>query len=377
MTTVDLSWAQLLERQCPYLYAMIQKEDKEIDAAALDDVMRKLNLQPCNPHENGTDNHECLQRNCAVLWRYYIARKHAAKSSKKWCGTTLVDPEHFTPECEDAQVIAQRIFDEKEKFVYRPGDIAVLYDLNKIDETSGAMYRLQKKRGDVILKINYNVNSAYMYGNNIMRYLLVNHQDLLNYFLNIYSLEIGTAERQPNRKLTPVTHMYLLLEAMDGSLLQFQQRFQKTDPHYENRLTRMLLHGLWGLYKLNQLGFSHNNVKLENLVYKLDWSKNLIATKWCDYDCVGLRGQKSFCQKKDQIQVSPNKKEESDQLAFGIMLQQLLNVKNIEDLLDPQLPHQPLGTVAYHFLVDHWSYESTFEYLESVSLSRDVLPALQ
>lgn len=420
----DLTWSNLLENQCPYLYAMIQKEDGEIDAAALDSIMRKLQLNPCDP--NGRDTQECLQRNCATLWRHYIQRKHNKNKNWKRCGSSLVDPKHFNSECVEAQTIADHMFNERDSFSYRPGDIAFLYDLTKLESADngkfGSVHKISKKRGDAILKINYKVNAGSIHGNNIMRYLLVNHPILLDHFINVYNMEVGSVSTQPNRKFTEATNMYLLLESMDGSFNNFQKYFQVRDPHYWNRLNRMLCHALLGLYRLNYLGFSHNDVKKENLLYKLDFENTLVATKWCDYDCIGPLGHRPICMTDrsfDPLLYNAAQRREphtdyssTDRFAFGIMVYELLfgehisgksvdktwsglyvQAKNpasmrmhesIRKLLDKNNALQPIATVAYHFIVNdqlfpnekRWNYDTAFEFIRKADLSRDVLPPL-
>jgi hypothetical protein len=419
---VDLTWSKLLEAQCPYLYAMIQKEDGGIDAASLDDVMRKLKLNPCNPN---TGSAECLQRNCAILWRYYIQRKNGKNQNWKRCGSTLTDSEHFSPDCVQAQIIADHMFSERDSFSYRPGDISFLYDLASLESADkskfGSVHKINKKRGDVILKINRKVHPGSIHGNNIIRYLLVNNQQLLDYFINIYSMEVGTDAIQPNRKMTASTNMYLLLESMDGSLTNFQQHFQVRDPFYWNRLNRMLCHALMGLYKLNRLGYAHNDVKKENTLYKLDWENNLTAIKFADYDCVGPIGTKPLCvtdrsldpltSSDVRVMDESMRYEGVDRFAFGVMVYEMLFGEhfvgktidktwsglymqynnpssatihnNIKKLLTPN-DLQPISTVAYHFIVNdrlfpqekRWNYEQAFEFIKNSDLSRDVLPPL-
>jgi len=420
---VDMTWSKLLEDQCPYLYALIRKEDGDIDPAALDDVMRRLQLNPCNP--NTADHAECLQRNCSILWRFYIQRKNKKNDKWKRCGNSLTDEKHYSSDCVQAQMIADHMFSERDSFSYRPGDIAFLYDLATLEGADkskfGTIHKITKKRGDVILKVNYKVNSGAIHGNNIMRYILLNNPDLLDHFINIYNLEVGTDAIQPNRKKTNTTNMYLLLESMDGSLTNFKQYFESRDPQYWNRLNRMLCHCLFGLYRLNRLGYAHNDIKKENTLYKLDWERNLVAIKFGDYDCVGPLGKKPLCvtdRSFDPLTSSnfpvdnDNMRYEAvDRFAFGVMVYELLfgehfagkNVdktwsglytqsenpssqkihENIQKLLSPNYL-QPVATVAYYFLVNdrifhnqpRWTYEMAFEFLKASDLSRDILPPL-
>jgi serine/threonine protein kinase len=400
------------------------QDDGKIDEDQLEHVMRELHLNPCSDQD--AEKGECLQRNCAILWRYYIQKKHGRNQTWKRCGNSLVDGKHYTENCAEARNIADHMFSERDTFSYRPGDIAFLYDLTKLESADsskfGTLHKISKKRGDAVLKTNKKVHPSSIRGNNTMRYLLVNHQDLHEYFVEIYAMEVGAHEHQPHKRKSVGSNMYVLLEAMDGSLASFQRHFQMRDPYYWNRLQRMLVHALMGLHELNQLGFSHNDVKKENVLYKLDWEHNLVAVKWADFDCLATLGEKPACTTEridDPLQYPRHGRHDQadfsqhDRFGFGIMVYELLFSNhpagppnkvdkvwkgtynspegdkayklhhNIRQLLQPN-PLQPLSTVAYHFIVNErlfpderrWNYGEAFNYMKTNPIQKDTLPPL-
>jgi len=419
----DLPWTELLQQQCPYLKKLILDKDGSINPDQLEQVMRKLKLNPCGSQDK--DRGECLQRNCAILWRYYIQKKHGRNTRWKRCGNTLVDADHYTGECSEARAIADHMFNERDTFSYRPGDIAFLYEVAKIENADpgkfGTLHKITKKRGDAVLKINHKVHPGTIRGHNIVRFVLVNEQSMHDYFVALYALEVGTSENQPHKRKSQTSNMYALMESMDGSLTSFQRHFQKRDPYYWNRLQRMLIHALRGLYQFNQRGFSHNDVKKENLLYKLDWEHNLVAVKWADYDCVAELGEKPTCTSiriDDPLQYPHDGTTQPDftqhdRFAFGILVYELLfsthpagDTKtvdatwkgtynqvggkeshqlhhNIRQLLQPN-PLQPLSTAAYHFIVNEklfpdeprWDYAQAFNHIKSHPLEKEQLPPL-
>ena len=423
----ELTWSQLLDQQCPYLRRLIASDHdhEQIDPERLEHVMRGLNLNPCTDTQQSAGQ-ECLERNCAILWQEYVKRKHRHKQGWKTCGNTLVDPSHYTEDCAESRNIADHMFNERDTFSYRPGDLSFLYDLAKLQQADpsqfGALERVQKKRGSAVLKTNNRVNPSSIRGNNIIRFLQLNHPELHDYFTTIYSMQVGSQEEQPRRRKVTSTNMYVLMEAMDGSMTYFQRHFQNRDPYYWNRLQRMLTHALMGLCRLHDLGFSHNDVKPQNLLYKLDWDRNLVSVKWGDFDCVGELGEKPLCTTvriDDPLKYNtgtrhdePNYKHH-DLFSFGILVYELLmsshpagDIKtvnlqwkalytnptnqrgrllhtNLKKLLDDN-PLQPLSTVAYHFTVNElyfhqearWGTKEAIDYLKKHPIPHDELPPL-
>lgn len=381
----DLTWSSLLTEQCPYLKKLITKDDGEIDAQKLHQTMEKLNLDPCTMD----DQKECLERNCSILWRYYIQRKHDRNRSWKKCGNAITDLKHINnAECSEAESIANHLFQESQALTYRPGDLLFLYDLVKQEnQTEGtSLHKISKKRGDAILKVNYKATPDSIHGNNIIRFLSVNHPHLLDYFVRIYALEMGTNHFQPTRKKTDTTNMYILLESMDGSMKKFCDHFQSRDPQFWNRMTRMCIHAFTGLYELYKLGFSFNHVSCENLMFKLDFEHTLTALKWMNFDAVAEIGKnvdtfefgmmifEILFGSMDRIDKNWRKNYQTDNQAIHNAILKLM----ADELM------KPISTVAYHFVVNsdlfpsekRWTFEEAFHYLSKHPLKKDVLKPL-
>lgn len=391
----DLTWSTLLTEQCPYLKKLITKEDGAIDVVQLQQTMEKLNLDPCVTG----NNQECLERNCSILWRYYVQRKHDRNKNWKKCGNAITDMKHINSgECSEADSIAKHLFQEGQYLSYQPGDLLFLYDLVKLENKNGttsdsgdntSFHKISKKRGDAVLKVNYKATQDSIHGNNIIRFLCLNNPHLLDYFVRIYAMEIGTTNFQPTRKKTDSTNMYTLLESMDGSMTKFCAYFQNRDPHFWNRVTRMCIHAFTGLYELHKLGFAFHNVKAANLVFKMDFENTLVALKWMNFDGVTELGKNT------------------DTFEFGIMIYEILfgPMENVDkhwrksyqtDDKNGQLVHnailklmadelmKPISTVAYHFVVNtelfpsekRWTFEEAFHYLSKHHLKKDVLKPL-
>jgi len=382
----DLTWSTLLTEQCPYLKKLITKEDGEIDTLKLHETMEKLNLDPCVTG----NNQECLERNCSILWRYYIQRKHDKNRNWKKCGNAITDMKHINSgECSEAESIADHLFQEGQSLSYRPGDLLFLYDLVKQDnksEEGTTLHKISKKRGDAVLKVNYKATQDSIHGNNIIRFLCVNHPHLLDYFVRIYAMEVGTNSFQPTRKKTESTNMYVLSESMDGPMTKFCAHFQSRDPQFWNRVTRMCIHAFMGLYELHKLGFAFNNVKSENLLFKMDFQHTLVAIKWMNFDAVAEIGKNI------------------DTFEFGMMIYEILfgSMENIDKnwrksyQTDDRRVHdailklmadelmKPISTVAYHFVVNtelfpsekRWTFEEAFHYLSKHHLKKDILKPL-
>lgn len=409
-------WSDLLQEQCPYLRKLIESSDGHVDPDKLEELMNKLSLKPCTKKD--VSRGECLQRNCAILWRYYIQRKHNSHGKWKRCGSSLVSDPYFTPECAEARNIADHMFNEREHFAYRPGDISFLYDLTKVEEgqdgkVDGTSHRVSKRRGDAILRTLHKVHPSTVEGNNIVRYLMVEQQLLHDFFVSIYSMEVGKDGKKKS------TSMYLLTESMDGNLDHFQRHFQRRDPQYWCRLQRMLIHSLSGLNHLHELGFAFRSVRLENLLYKLDWENNLIAVKWTDFDSVKafpLHTDMKVPHHPDHPAPPPRNDRDipiedpmhpkhpdptsDDLFAFGLLVYRLLfcdhpagssknsdqwrkfynsksgdeayNLqKKLRQLLQPN-SLQPLSTAVYHFVVNErlfpdekrWNYEQALHFIE-------------
>jgi len=195
---------------------LITKEDGQIDLVKLQHVMNELNLNACPVSNDTANQEECLQRNCSILWKYYIQRKHNRNKHWKKCGDSIQPPGVLNSECSEANSIADHLFAERNNLAYRPEDLAFLYDLSKLESSApgtSATHKISKKRGDAVLKIS-KANPVSIRGNNLMRFLCVNNPELSDYFLSVYSLEVGTMTPQPTRKNSNSTNMYILLESM-------------------------------------------------------------------------------------------------------------------------------------------------------------------
>lgn len=411
----NLSWSALLEQQCPYLRRLISRQrGGPVDPERLATLMKALNLKPCTAKDAAQG--ECLQRNCAVLWQYYVRRKRSKNKHWKRCGKSAVDPKHYDSECAEARNIADHLFSERGNYSFRPQDLAFMYDLSKVENADpsrfGNLQRISKKRGDAVLKIEYKVRPRIASSYRIVRFLLTENTRLIDYFIKLYDVNVGTNTEQPYRGKSPPTNMYVLMESMDGSMVHFQKHYQKRDPVYWNRLQRMLIHSLQGLELLHQMGYSHNDVKKENLLYKINVERNLVAVKWGDYDCVAKSRDRPHCitaRAKDPLN---NGNQNGDLFAFGIMVFELLFSEHpagkegtvdqwwaslytetegqkagwlhrrIEELKADN-PLQPLSTVAYHFIVNEnwsqdkrWGMHQALKFLSTHQVRKDRLVPL-
>ncbi len=362
---VDTTWYALLSAQCPMLKELVEDDTGQIQVERLHEIMESLDLQPCGDVKKSPE--QCLQRNCAILWKYYVERKKHHSSP--------------TPSSKEVARIADHLFALKGKFTYKPEDLGFLYDLIKVGDAS---YNIVRKKGEATLKIYPKVTKNLVAVNTLMQFLLVKHPNLAPYFVTLHQVETGTSAFQPTRKKIDTTHMYLLHESMDGNMVKFVEHFATLDPDYWHRISRLLIHALKGLDHLHRVGYGLNDVTLTNLMFRLDFKYNVTAAKWGSFD-----------------KVAPLSDDNHDLFRFGVMVYEILfhtepflsssdynDPKSVvhDNILKLRAPNdlQPLSTVAYHFLVNdqlfpdekRWNYEQGIKYLGQHPLKKVALDSL-
>lgn len=332
-----MSWLSFLNTQCPALYHLITDRTGQVDQKAVERLME--HVEPCN--ENKAD---CLERQCSALWQYYVTTRHK------------------TPEApREVRNIADHLFSERGNLSFRPGDLSFLYDLQRSTTDDQREHRIVRRSGQTVLRVENETDRGDVQGFDVLRFLLAEHPVLKTYFVNIYALE---------RSVKKPIKIYLLMEAMDGSLVNFRDEFAPRDPHFWHRFTRMLLHGWVGLYRLHNLGYALGHVSLDNLLFKMEWNAHdqtagLLAVKWrCP------RG----------LSTEPARQHE-DWVLFARMICQLmwgpdyeLSAARLQELRDPN--HlQPLSTLASHVLApdNPWRVEQMRDYLHTHAPVQDVL----
>lgn len=383
--TVDLTWYGLLSEQCPLLKNLVEKEGK-VDASRLTEIMSDMNLQPCG----GKDDEECLQRNCATLWKYYVERKQAKVDTV------------LPRQSREVSRIAEHLFDMQGKFRYRPEDLAFLYDIVKVEsatqEASSSTLNLVRRKGVAALKIFSKAKPHIVESLTRARFLQTEHPALLPYFVQIFQVEASTTTFQPSRRKVDTKNMYILQESMDGSFAQFLNHYrprQAQDPDYFSRLQRMLAHALKGLGALHDTGFGLGQVDAEDLHFKIDFGYNVIGVKWGSFDQLA------------PIRHSTDDAYHSDLFLFGLLVYFSLfnnrpwlpaddekwqaawsDPKSIvhDNILRLRAPNalQPISTAAYHFLVNpflfpdekRWDFKQAWKYMNEHPPAKTNLSAL-
>lgn len=334
-------WLKFLGTQCPVLYHLITDRVGQVDQKAIERILEKHSAAPCP-----RDQADCLERQCSALWQYYVSTRHK------------------TPEApQEVRNIADHLFAERGNLSFRPGDLSFLYDLRRSTTDDQREHRIVRRSGQTVLRVEDETDEGDLHSYDIVRVLLLEHPELREYFVNIYALE-----RSVQRPLK----MYLLLEAMDGSLEDFQAEFAPRDPHFWRRFTRMLLHAWVGLYRLHQLGYSWGHVALDNMLFKLEWNAadqtaGLVSVKWRS-----PRG----------MSTEPARQHE-DWIKFAHMICRLrwgpqyqLTLEKLKELRDPH-PLQPLTTLASHILsAPSWTVAEMLAFLQQHSPEQDLLAPL-
>lgn len=320
------TWQDLIESRCPALHRMIAKgEQGKIDPVAVQALMERLDLAPCDPNK-----HDCLEKQCSALWKYYV------ETRRKDVGVPG-----------EARMIADHLFSERNNLSFRPGDLAFLYDVSELphDGTSAqGAFRIQRKSGAAVLRVYGRSDTSH--GLDVLRVLRTEHPALDDYFVAVWAVERSAAKKRT----------YVLTEPMDGSLEQFRTAFKDRDPHFWHRVTRMLIHALQGLALLHSYGFGMDGHG--TLMYRLDWStieeemSGLVAVKWMSA-------------------VQPAHDFASDQKAFGLLVWSVLHGLEkphtpLTALLEPNAM-QPLSTAAYHMASDgpesRWTARRALEFI--------------
>lgn len=333
-----LGWSTFLGEQCPALHHLITDSTGKIDRHAVQRLMERLELEPCNPEKE-----DCLERQCSALWKYYVHVKNRKPPST---GETVN--------------IADHLFSERGNLSFRPGDLSFLYDLHRSTTGDKDSHRIIRRAGEAVLKMESATDPGDLQSYDILRFLCAEHPELNEYFVKIYALE---------RTVKTPVKMYVLMESSDGSMLDFREEFGVRDPHFWNRFVRMLIHGLVGLQRLHRHGYSFGHVSLDNLMFKLEWPDRtgLVAVKW-------------RCPREMSTEPS---RQHDDLRNFALMICDLMwgpkkykiDQEHLELLLKPN--HlQPLASVASRVLNGRWNIAESLEFIESHSLERGVLPGL-
>lgn len=246
------TWLTFIQTQCPVLYRLITDRTGQVDQKAVEHILEKF--EPCRPGQE-----DCLERQCSALWRYYVATRHKT---------------HDTPH--EVRNIADHLFAERDNLSFRPGSLSFLYEVHRSTTDDQRDQRIVRRAGQTVLRVEEEGDEGDIHSFDILRVLLLEHPALREHFVSIYALE-----RSVQRPLK----LYLLMEAMDGSLADFQREFARRDPHFWHRFARMLLHAWRGLHRLHALGYSFGHVTLDNVLFRMKWdqtndSAGLLAVKW-------------------------------------------------------------------------------------------------
>lgn len=344
----SLAWSTFLGTQCPALHHLITDTTGQIDHHAVQRLMERLELEPCDPSKE-----DCLERQCSALWQYYVRVKNRK-----------------VPVSGEVRNISDHLFSERGNLSYKPGDLSFLYDLHRSTSGDRDSHRIVRRAGEAVLKVESETDQGEIQSYDILRFLCAEHPELSEHFVQIYALE---------RTVRTPTKMYVLMESMDGSVREFHAEFSKRDPQFWNRFNRMLIHGLVGLQMLHHNGFSFGHVSLDNLMFKLEWPTRE------DHRHAGLVAVKWRCPRG--MSTEPSKQHE-DLGHFALMICELLwghdkvpktfNLQHLQELQHPN-PLQPLSTVAAHVLMrdeNHWDLEMAIEFIKKHQMDRGVLAPL-
>lgn len=397
----DIKWTDIVKSQCSFLRDVIGDDMDDIDMDKLSVYMKELNLKPCHPDQEDRD--ECLQRNCAILWQYYVTAKQ--KHERK-VGDALVSNTNVPANYGDINTIALRLFDEVGQYQYKPANLSLMYNMLSVanaDDAGNVPYDttyIQRKKPDAVLKRYNGVSTAVVQANQRMQVTLSEHLGLAPYFVRLWALHTAAHEPQPNtrRRAAKPTTMYLLTEAWEGHISDFFQRYGRIDPHFWTRVQRLLLHALQGLVLLRKQGLALNDVRRQTLGYDIDLEHFLLWSKWTSYDHVAV---KDTAEVKDLVAtVSDPVSPQHDKFGFGIMVYELLldahpggalnnvdqttfhrkyqdpksgvhaNIQLLTQLTDIPQPMRGLAQVAYHFIVhpihgQRWTYDEALQHLSA------------
>lgn len=403
--TPDIKWTDIVKSQCSFLRHLIgndtDDDDDEIDMNKLSVYMKALKLKPCHPDQEDRD--ECLQRNCAILWQYYVNEKQ--KHERK-VGDALVSKGNVPANYGDINTIALRLFDEVGQYQYKPANLSLMYNMLSAvntDDVGNVPYDttyIQRKKPDAVLKRYNGVSTSVVQANERMQVGLSQNLELTHYFLRMWALHTAATQPQPNtrRRAAKPTTMYVLEEAWEGHMGHFVQRYGRIDPHFWMRVQRLLLHALQGLVLLRKHGLALNDVRRQTLGYDIDLEHFLLWSKWTSYDHVTT---KDTAHASSLVAtVSDPLTQHHDKFGFGIMVYELLmeahpggalnnvaqktfhqnyqnpngrvhaNIQLLTQLTDIPEPMRGLAKVAYHFIVhpehgQRWSYKQALHHVSN------------
>jgi hypothetical protein len=280
------SWLEVIQTTCPFLYGKIAI-DTEITYESVIEFMKSQNLQYCD-----RSIERCIEKNCSLLWKWWISKKYA---NEDMCGSmTKSNAKQAidTGNCKIINELSELLFVEDGIYRFNTDSLEahhlrlsqfwtqagktfdnVLYVSDPTDEISFPPEVLMvMKVSPNIKRINY--ESVYA-----MQWLEHQYPNLLKYFAAIFDHQISDSERSTATE-------YLLVEYFNGTLESFLARSDKEDPNYIPLVKNMLFHLVCGLDMLEDTGYQHNDVKLQNVGYKLDDEGGIKFVKFFDFQSV-------------------------------------------------------------------------------------------
>ena len=300
-----VTWAHTLRRNCPMLQELITDYEGVIDPDELESLLQQLNLTPCPRQDD-----DCLNRNCAILWRYYVQHKYQVRNRDEEDPANL-DLSAATLEAlqtQDAKVITRTLFQTDTQLKFAPSELSPEFELKKHGQDRWHVYR---RHGVATL----HRLPTYHPGYEIMRFAQARRPGLSIHFVRLLAV-FSTRHRG----------MFVLSESMTGLLTSFVTRFQDTDPHFPTRLRQILAHAWTGLTLWHDLGYILGPAA--RLMFRLDAGARRVTCKWGNFDTV---------------QEATPKLVEAERQRFTNMLQKKYHVQmtDLQQISNDMLPPLP------------------------------------